>query len=131
MRTDFRHWVTVVVVLAVSLGLLAGARTLNSHRPAVQELTLVARGMSFRLEGSCNENPEIRLRVGGHVRVRFRNEDTGVEHGLTIPEFGLQTGILKAGQEQILDLVPRSPGRFAYHCALHSRMMQGTLVVIR
>jgi len=130
MPTRTQSWLIRATVLLVGLGALAGAPRLVAPPKTVHEITLVARGMAFTLEGAKTENPEIRVTVGQQVRIRFRNEDPGVDHVLSLPALNLRSAIVKPGQEAVLDLVPRTPGRTTYECTLHSRMMQGTLVML-
>jgi plastocyanin len=131
MPTRTRSWLIRATVLLVGLGALAGAPRIVAPPKAVHEITLVARGMAFTLEGLETENPEIRVTVGQHVRIRFRNEDPGVDHVLSLPGLNLRSEVVKPGQQAYLELVPKTPGRTSYECTLHSRMMQGTLVILQ
>jgi len=130
MPTRVRSWLIRATVMVVGLSALAAAHGIVAPRKAVQEVSLVARGMAFTLEGSETENPEIRVKVGQRVRIQFRNEDPGVDHALSLPALNLRSAIVKPGQETYLDLVPRTPGRTGYECTFHSRMMQGTLIIL-
>jgi plastocyanin len=130
MPTNVRSWLLVTTVVVIGLGTLAGAtRSIAPHK-TVQEVSLVARGMAFTQEGSETENPEIRVKAGQRIRIRFRNEDPGVDHALSLPAFNLRSAVLKPGQEAYIDLIPRAPGRTSYECTLHSKMMRGTLVIL-
>lgn len=129
MPTRVRSWLIRAIVVAVGLGALAGAPRIVSPRKPVQEICLVARGMAFTLEGSEIENPEIRIKAGQRVRLRFRNEDPGVDHVLRLPALDLSTAVVKPGREAHLDFVFEEPGRSGYECTLHAMMMQGALVI--
>ena len=130
MPTRVKSWLVRAGVVLVGLGALAGASQLAGSRRPVQEVTLVARDMAFMREGSEVENPEIRVRAGQRVRIRFRNEDPGIDHVLRLPKLELESAIVKPGEEAFLEFLPKAPGRSSYECTLHSRMMQGSLVIV-
>jgi plastocyanin domain-containing protein len=129
MPKPVRAWLLRATIILVGLGALAGAPQLVGSRKQVQEVTLVARDMAFTREGSEEENPEIRVKAGQRVRIRFRNEDPGIDHILDLPELAVQSPLVKPGQEALLDFLPKLPGRTSYECTLHSRMMRGNLVI--
>ena len=63
-----------------------------SARPSVtREIHIVARDMTFYVDGATDPNPTLRLRAGEDVRFVFRNDDAGIKHDFTIPEWGVVT----------------------------------------
>ena len=116
-----------VAVVGLSILLPLGAST----RPAVREITLVARDMAFYLEGGTVANPTIRLDAGEEVRFILRNLDPGVAHNLAIEGWELATAYLDANASATLRVrAPEQPGRQAYVCVPHREMMRGVIEVI-
>lgn len=98
-----------------------------------REITLVARGMTFYLDGDpATPNPTITLRAGETVRVVLRNEDRGMRHDFAIP--AVDVGLTAIGWKQSGELtfdVPTAPGAYEYVCRPHLLMMRGTIRVIQ
>lgn len=101
----------------------------ESRQP--RELVLVAREMAFYEDGSGPPNPTIRLFPGERLRVRLVNDDPGVDHDLTLPEWSMATPVLRGPSEATMIVqAPETPGRTEYVCSLHGSMMTGVLEVI-
>ena len=114
-----------IVGLSILLPLTA------STRPAVREISLVARDMAFYLEGGTVPNPTIRLDAGEEVRFILRNLDPGIAHNLAIEGWELETAYLDADASATLRVrVPAQPGRQAYVCVPHRQMMHGVIEVV-
>jgi FtsP/CotA-like multicopper oxidase with cupredoxin domain len=122
-------------ILAILILLaLAGAATIpilaRSRVPAVRELHLVARGMTFYADGLETPNPTLRVRRGERLRIFLRNEDSGMAHGLGIRAWDAGTPLLRGMDEAVLDVrVPDSAGQAVYSCTPHAAMMRGTIIV--
>jgi plastocyanin len=96
----------------------------------VREIRIVARDMRFFVDGGMEPNPVLRVRRGEDVRVVFRNEDTGMKHDFTVPDWGLETKVLRGrGETSITFRVPASAGAGTYACTPHSTTMRGTIAV--
>lgn len=108
----------------------AGAIVLSARGPAAREIRLVARDMTFYVEGQDEPNPTLRLRAGETVRLVLRNVDQGMTHDFAIPEWGAATGRLEGGEEATITFrAPGRPATQAYKCRPHSAMMRGTILV--
>jgi plastocyanin len=119
-------WAAAVLVVAAA----AGAIVLSARGPAGREIRLVARDMTFYVEGQTDPNPTLRLRAGETVRVVLRNEDEGMTHDFAIPEWGAVTRRLDGGEQAAITFrVPDRPASQAYACRPHSKIMRGTILV--
>ena len=71
-----------------------------------------------------------RLRSGEDVRIVFRNDDAGIKHDFTIPDWGVATRRLQGKSETAISV--RVPARRTppnYQCGPHAAMMRGTIAV--
>jgi len=128
-RSTRRLWlVTAFAVIATASVALTTAAF--SARTEVREITLVARGMAFYVDGQATANPVVRVRPGERVRITVRNVTAGILHDLAIDSLNVATGPLNTGEVGSLDFtVPDRPGSYEYHCRPHALMMRGTLAV--
>ena len=112
---------------ALFAGLAAGCNTQGYTRDVI----IVARGMSFIIEGQESApNPLIKFQPGERVRIELRNEAPGLLHDFVIPAWGVEIEQLRAGESRdLVTTVPATPGRFEYHCRPHSEMMTGFVEV--
>jgi plastocyanin len=109
---------------------LAGAIVLSARGPAAREIRLVARDMTFYVEGQAEPNPTLRVRAGETVRLILRNEDDGMTHDFAIAEWGAVTRRLEGGEEAAITFrAPARPGPQPYNCRPHSKVMRGTILV--
>ncbi|HXH05094.1 MAG TPA: plastocyanin/azurin family copper-binding protein [Vicinamibacterales bacterium] len=124
-----------VLVVSVTLTLLVGAVALlpllaRSRSDAPREVVLVAREMSFFLDGRDEANPTLRFHPGERVRIVLRNEEPGVIHNFEIPDWRVATRLLNSGQTDAVEFrVPEDHGTQTYLCTPHSTMMRGTIVL--
>ena len=96
-----------------------------------REITLVARGMSFYLDGTDRANPVLRLTAGETVRVVLRNDDDGIAHTFEIGAWDAAVATLKGGDSgSVVIDVPNRPGRHRYACGPHAAMMNGIVEVV-
>jgi hypothetical protein len=117
----------IVITAATAAFFLLPMRAWNGADP-VREVRLVARDMTFYLEGSEEPNPTLVFRAGEQVRVRLRNADAGFEHDFSVPEWQTKTTLLQdRGEDEILIRVPAQKGSVAYTCTPHAQMMRGTI----
>ena len=119
------RWVMVLAAVLV-IGTLLPVLSKTPSR----EVTLVARGMAFYVDGSAEPNPTIRLKAGETVRVVLRNEDRGITHDFAVPSLDEALEPINFNDVGTLTLdVPRKPGVYAYTCRPHALMMKGMLIV--
>lgn len=120
----------VVVLIVVGLALVALLPLVAGPRAAPREILLVARDMTFYVDGGPDANPTIRVAAGEAVRFVLRNEDPGVTHNFAIKAWNVSIGPLK-GEEQkaVVVRAPNHPGRDEYVCMPHAKMMKGVLEV--
>jgi hypothetical protein len=121
-----------IKVVAVAVALLAvGALLAAVTRTPSREITLVARGMAFYLEGDpAIPNPTIMARQGERLRIVFRNEDRGLTHDLAVPALDAATALIDWNEDDAVTFdVPDRPGAYDYLCEPHAMMMRGRIVV--
>ena len=95
-----------------------------------REIQIVARDMTFYVDGRPEPNPALRVRRGEHVRVVLRNEDAGMKHDFVIPEWDVETKTLSGkGATSITFSVPDRATSGSYICTPHVSMMRGTIAV--
>jgi len=99
-------------------------------RTPVREITLVARDMTFYVEGESTPNPTIWLTPGEEVQFSFRNADSGIAHNLAILGWQMETARLERGASATFRVrAPDHPTRQRYVCTPHRQMMGGLIVV--
>ena len=120
---------TFAAIVALVGGVLA-ARLLAS-RDAPRDVRVVIRAMTYYVEGVEGANPALPLVPGGRVRVTLRNEDKGMVHDFTIPEWKVRTEFVTFGREaSVAFTVPDDePASVSYVCTPHSAMMSGRIVL--
>lgn len=120
----------LVIFLLGMVGAPSLAMVVWSRPAQVREIRLVARDMTFYLEGEDAPNPTLRVKRGEHVEIVLRNEDTGMTHDVSIRDWRVAVGPLQGkGQEAVRFRVPDAPGSAAYACTPHAGMMRGSIVV--
>ena len=96
-----------------------------------REVTLVARGMAFYVDGDPAPNPTITVKAGETVRVVLKNQDRGMTHDFAVP--ALDAGMRLINWNETDDVtfdVPSTPGTYEYFCNPHRLMMSGQIKVI-
>jgi plastocyanin len=120
--------VAVVVVLLAGAGLLV-PRIVSSGDSA-RDVRIVARDMTYYLDGQEEPNPELRFKPGERIRLTFRNEDAGLTHDFRIRAWDVGTKLLEGkGQAEVVFRVPSKTGPENYACTPHTAMMSGRIVV--
>ena len=95
-----------------------------------REIRMVARDMTFYLDGESDPNPTLRLRAGETVRLVLRNEDAGMRHDFAIPDWKTATSRIESGDETTVTFrAPDGPSEGTYRCRPHAAIMRGTIVV--
>jgi plastocyanin len=127
-----RHVRAAHVASAAIVLLLVGSLASAFSSSAAREVTLVAKDMTFYLEGGTSPNPVIEARAGERLRVVLRNRDRGMTHDLSVPVAKASTDLLRWNEaDSVTFTVPDAPGTYEYVCRPHLLMMKGTLKVSR
>ena len=117
-----------VLVTAAAIAVSLLPMIASSDLDKVREVRLVARDMSFYLEGSSEPNPTLTFRAGERVKIVLRNEDAGIDHDLSIKSWQAKTKLLEGrGEDSLVIKVPAAKGTDSYICTPHSEMMRGTI----
>jgi plastocyanin len=116
---------------------LAALMLLSALLPAMsgtptREITLVARGMAFYLDGAPDEpNPTIEAKAGERVRIELRNEERGMTHDFAVPAVDAATDAIDwRARARVTFDAPATPGTYEYVCRPHRLMMKGVIRVI-
>jgi plastocyanin len=97
---------------------------------SVREIRIVARDMTFYVDGQPAPNPTLHARAGERLRIVFRNADVGMSHDFVVRPWRVNTRLLKGrGEDAIEFTVPLTRGTYLYTCTPHAEMMSGMLVV--
>ena len=103
---------------------------LVSSREEVRDVRVVARNMTYYVDGTDGPNPTLRFLPGEQVRVSFRNEDRGMTHDLRIPAWSVGTRTVGYGDhDSITFRVPSTGSDAGYACTPHAAMMGGKVVI--
>jgi plastocyanin len=131
MRTTVRSRIwfgTAAAIIVTAAMALAAIGSFAKGR--VREISLVARGMAFYVEGESVPNPALRVRPGERLRITVRNDAPGLVHDLAVDAVSAATEPLNVGQLGSVEFTaPGAPGSYEYHCRPHALMMRGVLTV--
>ena len=117
----------IVATAAVTAGTLPRSASSGEQ---IRELRLVAREMTFYVEGQDVPNPTLRFKAGEHVRLVLKNTDRGMSHDFVVPGWKVQTGLVDGTAETSVTFrVPDGPGSQPYTCSPHATMMRGTIEI--
>jgi len=112
-----------LIALAVIL-----PRVVSSSSDGVREIHLVARDMTYYIEGQHDPNPTLHISRGEHVRIRLSNRDPGMSHDFGVRAWKKGTGLIVGSGDAVVELrAPRVPGDIVYSCTPHGEMMRGTI----
>ena len=76
----------------------------------MREIHLVAKDMTFYVDGQNAPNPTLHARPGERIRIVLRNTDVGMSHDFVIRSWSVNTRLLKGkGQDSIEFTVPADP----------------------
>lgn len=114
---------SALMILAVMIPAL-------SSTPA-REITLVAKGMAFYLEGDFRTpNPTIAVKAGERVRITLRNDDRGMTHDFAVAALDASVDPVKWRESAVVTFdAPAEPGSYEYVCRPHQLMMRGVIRV--
>jgi len=117
-------------VLLAALGVMAISASAPESFAAPREIRMVARNMTYYVEGSAEANPTLRLRAGETVRVVLRNDDRGMKHDFTVPDWDAATPLIAGTSEAtVMITAPARGARVSYNCTPHEETMRGTILV--
>jgi plastocyanin len=120
-------WITALAAIVV-----AGAAMLVASRDdKPREIRVVARDMTFYVDGSDVPNPTLKLRAREQVRITLRNEDAGMSHDFVVRAWSVGTRLLEGkGDETSVEFrAPDARGTHEYTCTPHSAMMKGAIEI--
>lgn len=97
---------------------------------SIREIHVVARDMTFYVDGLSEPNPTLFVHPGERLRIVFRNTDVGMSHDFVVRSWRVNTRLLKGKAEDAIEFtVPAARGTHVYSCTPHAEMMSGALVV--
>lgn len=130
-RVIKRHWRSTLAIAALVVAFVATLPLTAARAPAPRQIVLVARGMTFVLQGESDVNPTIRLTAGERVQIVVRNETRGMVHDFAVPSLEVAIPPLSGGEAGDVSIqAPDAPGVYEYECRPHSKMMRGTIEVV-
>jgi hypothetical protein len=126
-RATFRFAWTAGGATLFALAVLL-PRVVSSSSDPLREIHLVARDMTYYLDGQDDPNPTLHVSRGEHVRIRLSNRDPGMSHDFGVRAWKKSTGLIEAPLEAVVEFTaPDVPGDAAYACTPHGEMMRGTI----
>lgn len=119
----------VVVAAVASAALLPIVVASRDSGAKAREITVVAKGMTFYVDGDTSPNPTLRVKAGEQIRLVLRNEDPGMTHDFVVKDWKISTKTLAVkGDQDIVEFrVPPQRGDTAYQCTPHAQMMNGRI----
>lgn len=122
-------WTTAAAAGLITLVAIV-PRVVSSTWEEVREIRLVARDMTYYVEGQEDPNPTLRVFRGERVRIRLINRDPGMTHDFAVPAWNAGTGPATNHGEAVVELTaPAESGDASYACTPHGEMMRGTIRV--
>jgi hypothetical protein len=125
-------WKTIswAIVGLLSIGLIGLIPLVAGSKPEPREIRLVARNMTFYLDGESAPNPTLKVKAGEEIRIVLRNEEPGMTHDFAVASLSVGVEPLRGlGVVSLVFRAPAQPGSHEYVCTPHSMMMRGTLLV--
>lgn len=112
---SLKKWGEYIAVALVLLGTIGICLLVFSYEKILDKkrnaIYLEARAVSTW------SKTELRVKKGETARIRIRNVDN-VSHGFAIPELDVDERIIRAGQVEIVEFVPRYAGSFVFKCVV-------------
>jgi plastocyanin len=132
-----RAWLRAALISAIVVSVAALAPRFAGNvltgapaRASVREIHLVAKDMTFYIDGREDPNPTIQTRPGERIKLVLRNVDAGMSHDFAVRSWSIGTRLLEGkGQDAIEFTVPETRGSHQYSCTPHSAMMRGIIEV--
>jgi plastocyanin len=119
-----------VVITGLFLAALLPIIGASRESVEVREVRLVARDMTYYLEGQDQPNPTLKLRAGERVKLVLRNEDEGMQHDFRVRTWDVGTSVIDGkGADSVTFVVPGIRGAHVYSCTPHPSSMRGVIEV--
>jgi len=126
-QAKFRFVWTVGGATLIALAVIL-PRVVSSSSDRVREIHLVARDMTYYLDGQNNPNPTLQISRGERVRIRLSNRDPGMSHDFGVRAWKKGTGLIEGPGDAVVEFTaPDVPGDASYACTPHGEMMRGTI----
>jgi plastocyanin len=120
----------VAVVAVIAMVFLLPVMAERADRPAARHIVLVARDMTFYIDGASTPNPDLYVKPGEAITLTLKNADAGMTHDLAVSAWEVSTReIHGVGSARVTFTVPRTLGRTEYVCRPHSQVMRGAFIV--
>lgn len=124
------HWPAAMGIAVALIG-IAAVLPLLAERAVTRRIVLVAKDMSFVIDGQRDANPALELTAGERVQIVLRNQTPGIEHDFAIPAWKVAIAPIANGDEATITFdVPATVGLYEYECRPHAQMMRGRLEVV-
>ena len=106
-------------------------RVASSSSDRVREIHLVARDMTYYVDGQNEPTRRCAVARGERVRVRLINADAGMSHDFSVRGWKKGTGVILNGAAKRRSSSRRRtrPATATYACTPHGEMMRGTIRV--
>jgi plastocyanin len=119
------------IALAAALFICTGLMLARVGAAAApREVKLVVTDMAFQIDGQGARNPELKFKAGEDVKLTLVNNDEGMRHNFSIPEWNVRARLIRGKAETILEFkVPDTQGQTQYVCSPHSKKMFGKVIV--
>ena len=125
-----RGYIRVMIIVAAAAVTAGTLPRIASSGEEIREVRLVAREMTFYVEGQNAPNPTLRFKAGEHVRLVLLNADRGMSHDFVVPGWKVRTALVDgAAETEVTFRVPDGPGSQPYTCSPHAAMMRGTIEI--
>jgi FtsP/CotA-like multicopper oxidase with cupredoxin domain len=126
-QTKLRFAWTVGGATLIALAVIL-PRVVSTSSDTVREIHLVARDMTYYLDGQNDPNPTLHVSRGERVRIRLSNRDPGMSHDFGVRAWKKGTGLIDGPGDAVVEFTaPRVPGDAVYACTPHGEMMNGTI----
>ena len=129
--TVVRIVLLIVAAVAAAAWLPRAVAFREPSEAAPREIRVVARDMTYYVDGEKTPNPTLRVKAGERIRLVLRNEDPGMTHDFAVAAWQLGTKTLteKGEWDAVVFRVPEQRGTIPYQCTPHSEMMKGTISI--
>lgn len=116
-----RQWLLATLMIVAAIWFPAANRSRPAHK-SLRTIVVTAKDMQFNLT-----KPDMPIAPGESIRIILHNDDPGMKHDLVLPDLGIRTPLLKAGEQATLEFIMPDSGVLEYFCSLHPVSMSGFL----
>ena len=135
MKGSLIRLALIVSIVGTAAAAFLIARSENEEARAAaakpREIRIVAKDMTFYVNGIQTPNPTLRVKAGERIRLVLRNEDPGMTHDFSVKAWKVTTKTLtqKGQEDDVVFRVPKRRGETPYQCTPHPEMMKGSIQV--